>query len=116
MSELRERVAAAIYAAVNDEEHWAWEAAWLRADYLAMADAAMEAMQAEPTATITHMPGMISPPGDDFDTDDTEPTEPTEAEIAVVARVAMGCPYTPPCPSCMDRAREGLRAARTAAP
>jgi hypothetical protein len=49
MSELRERVAAAIYAAVNDEEQWAWEAAWLRADYLAMADAAIDAMQAEPT-------------------------------------------------------------------
>jgi hypothetical protein len=44
-----------------------------------------------------------------------ERSEPTEAEIEAVARVAMGCPYTPPCPYCMDRSRDGLLAARKAA-
>jgi hypothetical protein len=49
MSELRDRVAMAIYAVVNDEEHWASEAEWLRADYRSKADAAIAAMQVEPT-------------------------------------------------------------------
>jgi hypothetical protein len=49
MSDRRERVARAIYAVVNDEEHWASEAAWLRADYRSKADAAIAAIDAEPT-------------------------------------------------------------------